>query len=111
MLVMAWFSHTYALEPLYVSVHADRSVDVGISVTIYGQVTGLNQSAVALAAVSIQVNDPYGSSVHIALLYSDSNGTYSDEFQLPAGLRETTQYTSPRASPDFKTLTPSWLFS
>jgi hypothetical protein len=85
MLAMTWVSHTYALEPLYVSVRADRSVGVGISVMIYGQVTRLNQSAVALAAVSIQVNDPYGSSVHIALLYSDSDGAYSDEFKLPAG--------------------------
>jgi hypothetical protein len=84
MLAMAWFSHAYALEPLYVSVRADRSVDGGITVTIYGEVTRLNQSAVTLAAVSIQVNDPYGSSVHIALLYSNSVGAYSDEFQLPA---------------------------
>jgi hypothetical protein len=38
---------------------------------------------VALAGVSIQVNDPYGSSLHIAFLHSDSDGAYSDTFQLP----------------------------
>jgi hypothetical protein len=52
-------------------------------ITIYGRVIGLNGSAVALAGVSIQVNDPYGSSLHIAFLHSDSDGAYSDAFQLP----------------------------
>jgi len=83
---MVWFPYAYAtLEPLYVSVYADRSVGDGkIVVTIYGRVTRLNQSAVTLAAVSIQVNDPYGSSVHIAFVHSSSDGAYSDLFQLPS---------------------------
>jgi hypothetical protein len=73
-----------AAEPLYVSVYADRSLhDSQTVITIHGQVTRLNGSAVALAGVSIQVNDPYGSSLHIAFLHSDSNGAYSDAFQLP----------------------------
>jgi hypothetical protein len=72
-----------AAESLYVSVYADRSLhDSQTVITIQGQVTRLDGSAVALAGVSIQVNDPYGSSLHIAFLHSDSDGAYSDAFQL-----------------------------
>jgi hypothetical protein len=73
-----------AAESLYVSVYADRSLhDSQTVITIHGQVTRLDGSVVALAGVSIQVNDPYGSSLHIAFLHSDSDGEYSDAFQLP----------------------------
>jgi len=79
------FPYAYAAtESLYISVYADRSLqDSQIVITIYGRVTRLDGSAVALAGVSIQVNDPYGSSLHIAFLHSDSDGAYSDTFQLP----------------------------
>jgi hypothetical protein len=74
-----------AAQSLYVSVYADRSLhDSQTVITIHGQVTRLDGSAVALAGVSIQVNDPYGSSLHIAFLHSDSDGAYSDAFQLPS---------------------------
>lgn len=83
-MIWAPSAHT-AAEPLYVSVHVDRSFDDARDViTIHGQVTGLNQSGVPLAAISIQVTDPHGSSVHIALLHSDSDGAYSDLFRLPS---------------------------
>jgi hypothetical protein len=74
-----------AAESLYVTVYADRSLhDSQTVITIHGQVTRLDGSVVALAGVSIQVNDPYGSSLHIAFLHSDSDGAYSDTFQLPS---------------------------
>lgn len=64
----------------------DRDVeDSRIVVTVFGNVTKLNQSPISLAAVSIEVNDPYGSSVHIALLHSGSDGSYSDTFELERG--------------------------
>jgi len=73
-----------AVEPLYVTVYVDTAIgDLNVLVSIRGHVARLNQSAVALASVSIQVNDPYGSSVHIALVHSDGNGEYSGAFQLP----------------------------
>ena len=75
-----------AVEPLYVTVYVDTTiVNTAVVLNIRGRVTGLNQSAVALASVSIQVNDPYESSLHIALVYSDNGGEYSDTFQLPSG--------------------------
>jgi len=73
-----------AVEPLYVTVYVDTAIDdMNVLVSIRGHVARLDQSAVALASVSIQVNDPYRSSVHIALVYTDVNGEYSDAFQLP----------------------------
>jgi hypothetical protein len=72
-----------AAEPLYVTVHVDRTVEDGrIVVAISGKVTKQNQFPVVLAAVSIEVNDPYGSSVHIAFINSGDDGSYSDTFQL-----------------------------
>jgi len=74
-----------AVEPLYVTVYVDTAAaGMNVLVNIRGHVAGLNESAVALASVSIQVNDPYESSVHIALLHSDDHGEYSDAFQLPS---------------------------
>ena len=74
-----------AVEPLYVTVYVDRAiVDMEVLLNIHGNVTGLNQSAVALASVSIQVNDPHENTLHIALVYSDKSGGYSDTFQLPS---------------------------
>lgn len=82
-----------ALESLYVTVYVDTSVDdARVLVSIRGQVSRANQSSVALASVSIQVDDRYESSVHIALVHSDSNGEYSDMFQLPS-IRPTGDYT------------------
>lgn len=72
-----------AAEPLYVSVYVDRTVeDNRIVVTVFGKVSRQNQSPINLAAVSIEVNDPYASSIHIAYLYSGIDGSYSDTFQL-----------------------------
>lgn len=78
--------YVQAAEPLYVSVYVDRDVeDSRIVVTVFGNVTKPNQFPINLAAVSIEVNDPYGSSVHIAFLHSGSDGSYSDTFELERG--------------------------
>ncbi len=53
-----------------------------IIVTLFGKVTRANEIPVAVAAVSVEVNDPYASSVHIALLHSGNDGSYSDTFEL-----------------------------
>jgi len=77
------FPLTYAAEPLYVSVHVDRAYENGmIMVTLFGEVTRANEAPVTLAAVSVEVSDPYGSSVHIAFLHSANDGSYSDTFEL-----------------------------
>ena len=80
-------------ESLYVSVHANRTYEDGsTALLISGHVTRSNQSSVSFATVSIQVTDPYGSSVHVAFLHSDDSGSYSDVLQLPRE-RSTGNYT------------------
>ena len=79
-----------AAQPLYVSVYVDRANEFGrTAVTVFGEVTKSDLSPVTLVAVSIEVNDPYGSSVHVAFINTGKDGSYSDAFQLekntPAG--------------------------
>ena len=78
--------HVGALLSLYVSVWIGREpAQDGETVLIEGTVTDDSGSAVPNAQVSIQVNGPLGSSIHIALVYSGLDGTYSDRFSLSSG--------------------------
>ncbi len=53
-----------------------------VSLTISGRATGpLNQS-ISNVAISIQVEDPYGGTVHIALVYSKIDGSFIAPFLL-----------------------------
>jgi len=75
--------HASAVLSLYVSVWIGREpTQTGEVIVIEGKVTDDSGSAVPNAQVSIQVNDPVGTSVHIALVYSGLDGTYSDRFPL-----------------------------
>ncbi len=77
--------HVSAVLSLYVSVWIGREpTQTGEAILIEGWVTDDSGSPVPNAQVSIQVNDPVGTSVHIALKYSGLDGTYSDRFPLPA---------------------------
>ncbi len=78
--------HVSAVLSLYVSVWIGREpAQTGETILIEGKVTDDSGSAVPNAQVSIQVNDPAGTSVHIALVYSGLDGTYSDRFSLSSG--------------------------
>jgi archaellum component FlaF (FlaF/FlaG flagellin family) len=55
------------------------------TIAVFGRVTQGQNNLVPGAGVSVQVNDPRGSMVHLQLTYSDSSGTYSDKFILPQG--------------------------
>jgi peptide/nickel transport system substrate-binding protein len=54
---------------------------VGSSVLIAGKVLD-GQSSVDGATVSIQVDDPQNTPVHVNLVYTDQSGAYSDQFSL-----------------------------
>jgi hypothetical protein len=78
--------HVAAALSLYVSVWIAREpAQNGETVLISGRVTDDSGSAVPNAQVSIQINDPIGTSVHIALVYSGLDGAYSDRFPLLSG--------------------------
>jgi len=77
--------HVSAVLSLYVSVWIGREpTQTGETILVEGEVTDDSGSAVPNAQVSIQVNDPVGTSIHIALVYSGLDGTYTDRFPLPA---------------------------
>lgn len=53
-----------------------------IAVYIVGRVFDEKGAPMLNAEISIQVNDPHESSVHVALIHSDLNGSYTDSFRL-----------------------------
>ncbi|HYW01406.1 MAG TPA: hypothetical protein VE862_08050 [Candidatus Acidoferrum sp.] len=63
--------------------------DQGVYVSVAGRVFDLNNSSLSNALISIEVISPQGSSVHVAVAYTDSNGLFQDTFNMaqssPAG--------------------------
>jgi hypothetical protein len=52
----------------------------GVNVAIMGRAFDAANSSIANAIVSIQVNNPQGTSVHLAVAYTDPNGMFQDTF-------------------------------
>jgi uncharacterized membrane protein len=52
------------------------------SIIIAGKVNDNLNKSISNTAISIQVEDPYGSTSHIALVYSKSDGSFMDQFLL-----------------------------
>lgn len=74
------------LEELHITLTIDKShTEVGELITISGRIIDAKGDGVLAAEVSIQVDGSKGGTVHIAFLYSDSNGSFSDSFQLLKG--------------------------
>jgi len=63
--------------------------DLGIQVLISGRVSEPDNASVSNAVVSIQVNNPEGTSIHVAIAYGNAVGAFQDSFLLesnsPAG--------------------------
>ena len=63
--------------------------DQGVYVSVTGRVFDLNNGSLSNALISIEVISPQGSSVHVAVAYTDSNGLFQDTFNMaqssPAG--------------------------
>jgi len=76
---------SHAAGQLHVTVYTDKGTyDPGELVSIQGQVSDGGSTPVPFASVSIQANDPDGKPVHIALLVSSVDGSYSDQFTTPS---------------------------
>jgi hypothetical protein len=56
--------------------------DQGVSVAINGRIFEFNNASVSNAVVSIQVNNPQGTSIHVAIAYSDFTGVFKDSFSI-----------------------------
>ena len=63
--------------------------DLGIQVLISGRVSEPDNSSVSNAVLSIQVNNPEGTSIHVAIAYTNNAGVFQDSVLLvsnsPAG--------------------------
>jgi hypothetical protein len=55
----------------------------GVSVVIAGKVFDTNGTAVSNAVVSIQVTNPEATSIHLAVAYSATDGSFQDSFLIP----------------------------
>lgn len=55
----------------------------GLSVVIAGKVFDTSGTPVSNAVISIQVTNPQATSVHVAVAYSSSDGSFQDSFVLP----------------------------
>ena len=91
MLLMAMILLPFAMKPtnaagqLTVTVSTDKqSYEAGQLITITGQVLDTSLQGVALASVSIQVNDPNGKPIHLASIISSMDGSFTDQFTIPA---------------------------
>ncbi len=77
---------TNAAGQLTLTVSTDKqSYEAGQLMTITGQVLDTNLQGVALATVSIQVNDPNGKPIHLASIISSADGSFTDQFAVPVG--------------------------
>jgi hypothetical protein len=56
--------------------------DRGVSVIIIGRVFETYNQSVANAVISVQVNNPQGTSIHVAIAYSNLAGIFQDSFQI-----------------------------
>lgn len=80
--VQTYTAYTRKVEKLKVSVKlTHRSQEDSKIIIIQGQVME-DGKGVSDALISIQVNDPHGGSLHIALTYSNETGHFYDEFLL-----------------------------
>lgn len=57
--------------------------DQGVAVSITGRVSDNNNVSIPNAAISIEVNDPQGTSVHVAVAYTTQQGIFQDSFPIP----------------------------
>jgi len=55
----------------------------GLSVVILGKVLDASGTAVSNALVSIQVTNPQATSIHLAVAYSTTDGSFHDSFTIP----------------------------
>jgi hypothetical protein len=56
--------------------------DQGVTATLIGRIFETSNISIPNAVISIQVNDPQGTSVHVAVAYSDTKGSFQDTFYI-----------------------------
>jgi hypothetical protein len=76
-------AHTQIEEQLKASIYTDKqNYQQNENVTIFGQVTFLNGSAVKGASVSLEVKNPRNSTIFLDIEYTQNGGIYQSSFRL-----------------------------
>lgn len=57
--------------------------DLGVSVVILGRVADPANVSIPNAVISVQVNNPQGTSIHVAIAYTNIDGAFEDSFAIP----------------------------
>jgi hypothetical protein len=81
---------TFAARKMLMRAAFNQSqTESGILVSISGRVFETTNTSIPNAVISIQVNNPQGTSIHVAIAYSGLSGTFDDTFSIapssPAG--------------------------
>jgi len=72
-----------AKKMLIVAAFNPTQTDQGVSVIISGSVVDPANQSIPNAVISIQVNNPQGTSIHVAIRYTDVTGIFQDSFVIP----------------------------
>lgn len=80
---LASSTHVFAAKKMQIQASFNPTqYDHGVSVVISGRVSEINNASVSNAVISIQVNNPQGSSVRVAITYTNNLGAFKDSFML-----------------------------
>ncbi|MEM2577124.1 MAG: hypothetical protein QW476_04270 [Candidatus Bathyarchaeia archaeon] len=89
LLIISSLPHILALNKMLVSISVNHySNEFGELIVINGKISNEAGYPIQNVLVSIQVNNPNGSVIHVALVYSSRNGTFKDEFSLSSDALE-----------------------
>jgi hypothetical protein len=125
-LQISLLSASYAGGLLSVNVSTDKqSYGLGEVITITGKISDETTQGVAFASVSIQVNDPNGNPIHLTSVLSGVDGSFGDQFTVPAssadgdytvfasaskpGYVDASNQTAYAVIPEFPSMTVLWL--
>ncbi len=74
---------TYAAKQILMQATVNTTpTDQGVTASLTGRVFETSNISIPNAVISIQVNDPQGTSVHVAVAYTDTKGSFQDTFYI-----------------------------
>jgi len=80
LLLMASPISIFAARKMFIQASFNSAqTELGVSVNISGRIFDSNNASISNAVVSIQVNNPLNTSIHVALVYTDTKGVFHDQ--------------------------------
>lgn len=80
-LTLASPGHVLAAKKMFMQATLNPTqIDQGVSVAITGRVFDTTNISISNAQISVQVNNPQGSSIHLAIAFTNPHGDFQDTF-------------------------------